>query len=80
MESTQNPPFSGWPSKSHPPFDFSHLFGIDKTKERTQALFSLLHPSGPAARGRKQIFVSSHLPPQFKLEKVSSLLLQEIIS
>jgi hypothetical protein len=44
-----------------------------KRKERrTQALFSLLHPTGPAARGRKQILVSSHLPPQFKLEKESS--------
>uniref|UniRef100_A0A2N9F2S3 Uncharacterized protein n=1 Tax=Fagus sylvatica TaxID=28930 RepID=A0A2N9F2S3_FAGSY len=52
--------------------DFNAGVSIDKTKERTQALFSLLHPTGPAARGRKQIFVSPHLPPQFKLEKESS--------
>jgi hypothetical protein len=66
------PLVAGHPSPT-PPFDFSHFSSIDKTKERrTQALFSLLHPTGPAARGRKQIFVSSHLPPQFKLEKESS--------
>jgi hypothetical protein len=61
MESTQNTPplVAGHPSPT-PPFDFSHFSSIDKTKERkTQALFSLLHPTGPAARGRKQIFSSS---------------------
>uniref|UniRef100_A0A2N9F215 Uncharacterized protein n=1 Tax=Fagus sylvatica TaxID=28930 RepID=A0A2N9F215_FAGSY len=36
-------------------------------------LFSPSCPMGPAARGRKQILVSSHLPPPFKLEKESSL-------
>uniref|UniRef100_A0A2N9IVR6 Uncharacterized protein n=1 Tax=Fagus sylvatica TaxID=28930 RepID=A0A2N9IVR6_FAGSY len=41
-------------------------------KEELKALFSFLHPMGPAAWGRKQMFVSSHLPPQFKLEKESS--------
>ena len=62
---------AGHPSPT-PPIDFSHFSNIDKTKERTQALFPLLHPTGPVVRGRKQIFVSSHLPPQFKLEKESN--------
>ena len=63
IHSKYPPLVAGHPSLT-PPFDFSHFSSIDKTKERTQALFSLLHPTDPAAPRENLPCVISSLLPQ----------------
>jgi hypothetical protein len=60
IHSKYPPLVAGHPSPT-PPFDFFSFSSIDKTKERTQALFSLLHPTGPAARDLCFLSSSSRL-------------------